>query len=80
MPSAPQPKTAAGSIFDAISRFMPQSSGTMKASDALGMAASKADLSLQLAKLKQQGPVDGFHTKAWQDQMDALQAQIAKAK
>lgn len=78
MPSAPQ--NASGSIFDVLARFMPQSSGIMKAADALGMAGSKNDLAAQLAKLKQQGPVDGMHTKAWQDQMDALQAQISKAK
>lgn len=76
----PAPQTASGSIWDSVLRMLPQSGGAMKASDALGLAASKNDLAAQLAKLKAQGPTDGFHTKAWQDQVDSLTQQLAKAK
>jgi hypothetical protein len=79
MPAAP-PQSASGSIFDFMARLMPQSSGVMKASDALGMAASRNDLAAQLAKLKAAGPTDGMHTKAWQDQVDALTKQLGTTK
>jgi hypothetical protein len=74
MPGPAQPQSASTSIWDTVLRMLPQSGGIMKASDALGLAASKSDLQAQLAKLKQAGPVDGMHTKArGRTQMDALQ-------
>ncbi len=79
-PAPASPPTASASLWDRVLGMLPQTSGIMGASNALGMANSRADLSAQLAKLKAQGPVDGFHTKAWQDQMDALTQQISKAK
>jgi hypothetical protein len=63
-------------ILDMLNRVLPQTSGIMKASDALGMANSKADLAAQLAKLKKDGPPNAFSTSSWQAQMDALQSQI----
>lgn len=74
------PTNASGSLWDSVLRLLPQSGGMMKASDALGMASAKSDLSAQLAKLKAQGPTDGFHTQAWQDQIDALTKRIASTK
>lgn len=70
----------AGSVWDTILSVLPQTSGITKASNALGMAASKNDLQAQLAKLKKDGPASSLQYGAWQDRMDALQKQIATTK
>lgn len=87
MPAPTTPKTASSSIFESLARLLPQGSGIMKASDALGMAgaapnpaASKADLAAQLAAMKAKGPVDGHYSKAWQDQVDELSRRVADTK
>lgn len=87
MPTPTTPQTASGSIFDTLARFMPQGSGIMKASDALGMAskgdpavANKAQLQAQLDQMKAKGPVDGHYSKAWQDQVNALAQKIGDMK
>lgn len=50
------------------------------ASDALTKANQQMDAASQLAKLQKDGPVDGFHTKDWNDKMDALKKQMAAGK
>ncbi len=50
------------------------------ATDALTQANQKMDAASQLAKLQKDGPVDGFHTKDWNDKMDALRKQMAAGK
>lgn len=75
----------AGSVWDTILSAIPQTSGIFKASQALGVANAKTDPnskdpSAQLAKLKKDGPPDAFHTKDWQDQVDALTKQLSGPK
>lgn len=77
----------AQSVWDTILSAIPQTSGLMAASKALGIANAKqtpagqaADPAAQLAKLKKDGPPDAFHTKDWQDQVDALTKQLSGPK
>lgn len=83
---AQQPASASGSLWDSIVRMLPQTSGIMKASDALGMAGggqgvqTKAALQAQLDAMKAKGPVDGHYSKAWQDQVTALSQKIGDMK
>jgi hypothetical protein len=77
----PAPKSASSSIWDSILKVLPQTSGIMSASNALGMAGGGTpaanDPAAQLAAMKAKGPVDGHYSKAWQDQVDELARQVA---
>lgn len=50
------------------------------ATQALTQANQQMSAAQQLAKLQKDGPVDGFHTKDWNDKMDALKKQMAAGK
>lgn len=50
------------------------------AAQALDYANGQMSAAAQLAKLQKDGPVDGFHTKDWNDKMDALKKQMAAGK
>lgn len=76
-----------GSVWDTILSALPQTGGIFGAAKALGVANAKntpagqaVDPAAQLAKLKKDGPPDAFHTKDWQDQVDALTKQLSGPK
>lgn len=75
MPAQPQ------SAWQSFLSILPQTSGLMKASQALSLAQGQqqpqqADLAAKLAKLKADGPKNYGDWKNWHDQVASLEDQL----